>query len=280
MRFRELFYLLGARPRPRTYGYAVTSVELPADGTVAYARWLHPKERAVSFSQGAVDALREFLRPDDVAIDIGAHTGDSTLPIALAVGSGGHVLAVEPNPYVYPVLEKNASLNPGKTRITPLKFAATEKDGDVEMEYSDAGYCNGGMHEGISRWRHGHAFKLRVPGRNLERYLRETHAGELSRLRYIKIDAEGYDATIIRSVATLIAEHRPYLKAEVYKRTSREQRMGLYETLRNLDYHVFRVRGADDYRGDEITPDNVSRWPHYDIFCVPAEETARAGLTR
>ena len=34
---------------------------------------------------------------------IGAHIGDTTLPIALAAGKKGFVLALEPNPYVFHV---------------------------------------------------------------------------------------------------------------------------------------------------------------------------------
>ncbi len=82
-----------------------------------FARWQHPGERPKVVTQQSIDALRAFLREGDVAIDIGAHTGDSTLPIALAVGARGLVLALEPNPYVFKVLEVNAALNPGKTRV-------------------------------------------------------------------------------------------------------------------------------------------------------------------
>jgi FkbM family methyltransferase len=39
-------------------------------------------------------------------IDIGTYTGDTTVPMALAVGKGGIVLGLEPNQYVYKILEK------------------------------------------------------------------------------------------------------------------------------------------------------------------------------
>ena len=49
--------------------------------------------------------------PGDAAIDIGAHTGDTALPVALAVGPQGAVFALEPNPFTYKVLIANAGLN-------------------------------------------------------------------------------------------------------------------------------------------------------------------------
>src|SRR5207302_1825532 len=136
-----------------------------------FARWKHPSETPKTIEQASVDAVRGFLREGDVAIDIGAHTGDSTLPIALAVGREGRVLALEPNPYVFRILDVNASLNPEKTAITPLMFAAMPSDGPFDFEYSDTGFCNGGFHEGVSRWTHGHVHRLTVEGRNLARYL-------------------------------------------------------------------------------------------------------------
>lgn len=55
-------------------------------------------------------------------------------------------------------------------------FAATPESGEYEFEYSDAGFCNGRLHEGISKWRHGHAFNLKVRGENLQSYIAETFA--------------------------------------------------------------------------------------------------------
>ena len=116
MKIRDLTRLLGWRPATRLYGTTVQTFQLATDGEVRYAQWEHPAERPKVIRQEAVDEIRRFVRPGDVAIDIGAHTGDSTLPIALAAGPSGCVLALEPNPYVFPVLEQNAGLNPDKSQ--------------------------------------------------------------------------------------------------------------------------------------------------------------------
>lgn len=269
MRLKEIPYLLGFRPAVRTYGYAVRSFDLPADGRVEFACWLHPGEKEKILQQSVIDELRRFLNPGDVAIDIGAHTGDSSLPIALAVGPTGCVLAFEPNRYVYPVLLKNSELNRDKTNIIPLPFAATPQDGQFEFEYSDAGFCNGGRHEGVSKWRHGHAFKLEVEGRNLEAYLRSHHADLVDRLRYIKVDTEGFDHAVLKSVSSLLETKRPYIRAEVFKRTSRMQRREFLSFLSGLGYVIHHLDDEANYRGLEIGPDDVMRWRHYDIFCEP-----------
>lgn len=268
MKVRDFAHLLGWRPRPRTYGSEVRTFDLALDGPVQYAQWLHPGERPKVIHQEVVEELRRFIRPGDVAIDIGAHTGDSTIPIALAAGPSGRVLALEPNPYVYAVLDRNAGLNAGKTSIIPMNFAATAASGPIEFEYSDAGFCNGGRHEGISRWRHGHAFTLKVQGVNLEHYLEAYLPDLVPRLRFIKVDAEGYDLTVLESLAGLIDRTRPFIRAEVFKLTTAEQRTRLHRFFSARDYDVFRLAGEADYRGERLDAADMTRWAHFDVFGV------------
>lgn len=267
MKARDLVHLIGWKPAPRRYGFEVRAFDLPIDGRIEYAQWLHPGETPKAVRQEVVDHLRTFLGPGDAAIDVGAHTGDSTVPIALAVGPSGRVIALEPNPYVFPVLERNAALNRGKTAIVPLNFAATPDSGGIEFEYSDAGFCNGGRHEGISRWRHGHAFTLRVRGENLAAYLDEHHADLRGRIRYIKVDAEGYDLAVLESIASVIDRERPFVRAEVFKLLDRARREQLFAFFATRGYTVFRIEHEANYRGEVLTAADMARWPHFDVFC-------------
>src|SRR5687768_16756073 len=111
MKLKEFFYLLGLRPESRIYGHTVRAFELPGYGVVEYAQWLHPHETMKTLVIDSIRELAKFLSPGDVTIDIGAHTGDSSIPMALCVGKAGAVLAIEPNPYVFSVLKTNSELN-------------------------------------------------------------------------------------------------------------------------------------------------------------------------
>lgn len=270
MKLKELVYFLGLRPRPQTYGYQIEPCILPIDGQIDYAIWKHPKVRPSGLDQDDINELRTFLKPGDVAIDIGAHTGDSTLPIALAVGHTGCVLAFEPNSYVFPVLEQNARLNTDKTCIIPLMYAATNEDGTYEFEYSDPGFCNGGYFEQISKWRHGHAFKLQVTGKNVQQLLEKDYQELITRIRYIKVDAEGYDYVVLQTLSDLIARNMPFIKTEVYKRTTFEQRLQLFNFLTRFGYRIHRIEDEHHYHGEVITEGRLMAWSHYDIFCMPA----------
>jgi FkbM family methyltransferase len=270
VKLKELPYLLGIRPAPKTYAHEIQRFELSKDGTVEYAQWLHPQETRKEITQASVDELRTFLSPGDVAIDIGAHTGDSTLPIALAVGKQGCVLALEPNRYVFPILKKNSELNPKKTNIIPLMFAATPEDEEVEFRYSDSGYCNGARFEGVSQWSHGHAFKLKVQGRNLVSFLRATYPLLFPRIRYVKIDTEGYEPVVIRSLSSLLSQRKPYLKVEVYRRLSAPERIALHRDLARHGYVIHKIADDGRYCGEILGENDLNRWTHFDIFCVPS----------
>jgi FkbM family methyltransferase len=270
LKLKELPYFLGLQPGPKTYGFKLKRFELPGDGTVQYAQWLHPHETEKEITQSSIDALRKFLSPGDVAIDIGAHTGDSTIPIALAVGKKGSVLALEPNRYVFSVLKKNAELNADKTNIIPLMFAATPEDAEMEFQYSDSGYCNGGRFEGMSKWRHGHAFKLKVQGRNLGSFLRANHPELLPRIRYIKMDTEGYESSVLQSLSELIAERKPFLKVEVYRKLDEAPRRALYRSIAANGYAIHKIADDGNYLGEMLAEEDISKWRHFDVFCVPA----------
>jgi FkbM family methyltransferase len=269
VKLKELPYFLGLRPGPKTYAYEIRTFNLPGDGIVEYAQWLHPHETEKQITQQSVDELRKFLLPGDVALDIGAHTGDSTVPMALAVGKTGCVFALEPNPYVFPVLRKNADLNAAKANIVPLMFAATPEDAEMEFQYSDSGYCNGGRFEGMSKWRHGHPFKLAVQGKNLQSFLNAKHPRLVSKIRYIKIDTEGYESAVLQSLSGLLSQCKPFLKVEVYRKLDDAQRRALHRSIAARGYRIHKISEDGSYRGEILAEQDLSKWRHFDIFCEP-----------
>lgn len=243
------------------------------EGTVQYAQWLHPKESKKEITQMVVNQYKKHVNYGDMVIDIGAHTGDSTLPYALAAGKEGLVLALEPNPYVFEILKINASLSLDKTHIEPLNFAATEEDGEFEFLYSDNGFCNGGNLSVIKNQKHHHEFKLKVLGKNLENYV-ESHFGDhLDKLSLIKVDTEGYDRFVLASLKKLIMKKRPILIAEVLKKLTEEERVSLYNLLaEDLGYKICYLDvSLPDLVGKTITKTDLMDWPNFDIICFPMQ---------
>ena len=260
----------------REYGHAVKRFDLEREGPVDYAQWLHPFEKPKAIRQDDVDGWRRFLRDGDVAIDVGAHTGDTTLPMALACGVRGLVVAVEPNPHVFRVLEANAALNRDRTHILPLNLAATEDDGEFEFHYWDASFGNGGYLSRLHNQRHHHRYPLRVTGRHLERELRARIPDRLDRVTLIKTDAEGYDAAVLRSMRGLIDDVRPVLVCEVHRKLDAGERLALWDEIARDGYHMYRFLGGATPVGDAIHRDGLRRWPHFDVVAIPDAKERRA----
>ncbi len=269
MKIHNFFQLCGFRGKPQRYTYEMRDFNLGKGKVVHYAQWLHPSESKKEITIDMVNSYEDLLKEGDFCIDIGAHSGDSTLPMALVTGKTGCVLALEPNPYVYHVLEKNARSNRHLTNIRTMMAAVAPNEGIMEFEYSDSGFCNGGRHEGISVLKHGHAFKLKVFCVNLVKELYEDFSEFLPRLKFIKVDTEGYDLYVLQSLIDVIKSYRPIVKTEVFKKTDKNYRLKLLTFFQELDYSVNRIENEPVGTGSQLTEDNLEDWKHYDILCLP-----------
>lgn len=269
MKLKEYFYMLGIKPKKKEYHYKIKKFDLPSIGVIEYAQWLHPKEQERFITESHINYLKTIINDGDFCIDIGSYAGDTTVPMAIAAGKKGCVLALEPNKNVFPVLNKNSFLNTDKTNIFPLMVAATGQYEDLNFEYSDSGFCNGGRHKNISKWKHGHAFNLTVTGVNLSDTLYNKFQERLPKLSYIKIDAEGFDLYILKSIKDIIEEYRPSIKAEIFKHVDKSYRDEIHNFFSDRGYTVYKVDNEESYTGEVLNKSDMSNWKHYDIYCTP-----------
>lgn len=252
------------------YGYEIKTFVIDEIGTIDYAQWKHPFEGPKEISKSKIDFYRKFSEKDGFIIDIGAHTGDTTVPMALAVGHNGLVLGIEPNRYVYKILAKNAQLNPKLTHIVPLPFAATAEDGEFNFNYSDASFCNGGFLSEIQNQHHGHVYTLPVIGKNLQSYLYENYFADLKRLQLLKIDAEGYDKEILKTFHRLLKEYKPYILAECYKRLTQPEREELYDVIADYGYTLYYLENFEtDGEKSKIDRSDMMAHKHFEILAIP-----------
>jgi FkbM family methyltransferase len=201
-----------------------------------------------------------------MVIDIGAHTGDTTVPMALCAGKNGIVLGLEPNPSVYKILDQNSKLNKELTRIVPLNFAATDTDGKFTFNYSDASFCNGGFFQKIKNQKHGHKYTLEVAGKNFEKFMDENYAEWLPKLSMIKVDAEGYDKEILKSIINILKAFKPVILSECNKHLLPEERFELYTLLHDIGYKISMV---PNFEVSTLEPlerkEDMLKWKHFDI---------------
>ena len=253
------------------YGTEIHEFDCGRFGLVQYTQWLHPLEGRKSFNEDTLLALPEAVRaPRSLLVDIGAHTGDTTVPLAVAADPSSIVLAFDPNPHVFQPLCENALLNSGSARIFPVNAAVTGEMGHALFHYSDAGFCNGGYASGLDAGvgATGHFTPLRVRTTKLwpwcEPFLSAGYA-----LRYVKVDAEGRDASILSAEHSLLFVHRPLIQCELYPVLSGVERSLLWSVLHNLlGYRVslsWDGPGLDEPDLQRLAQDRVP----VDLCCTP-----------
>ena len=269
MKLKNISQLLGFRKKAKHYPYETVDYNIGEGKTIHYAQWKHPRESKKVMSSELISSYSKYINEGDFCIDIGAHTGDTALPMSAAAGKSGLVLALEPNPYVYHVLEKNARTNTHVGNIKTMLAAATTNKCFIEFEYSDSGFCNGGRHENISSLKHGNFYKLEVFGVNLEDELKSDFKNYLPKLKFIKVDAEGYDLYVLKSIKNILAEYLPIIKIEIFKKTDAQYRLELLSFLTNLGYSAYKTKTDFIEIGEKLTENNLEIGKHFDILCLP-----------
>jgi FkbM family methyltransferase len=255
----------------KEYEFKTVTFRLAEEGPVQYAQWLHPGEFGNEVTQENVNFYKQLIKKGDFIIDVGANEGDTTVPMALAAGNEGTTLAFEPNPHVFKVLQANAAFNKDKTNIVPLNFAATAEDGEYTFGSGDPSYGNGGIVGFTHNKKRNTRYTFQVTGKNLEQYLITRYVQLLPKLTFIKIDAEGYDKEIIKTIPGIIDAYRPYLVTECFGPATEAEKLELFDLLTSKKYHLYRTDFTPLLK-ERISRDTMAVRNTYDILAIPAEK--------
>jgi FkbM family methyltransferase len=243
--FKESFRRKKARRFTREYPAKINVFDLKDEGKIEFANWDNPLVTPKIVSQEMVDFFKKFIKKGDLVIDIGANIGDTTVPMALAAGSSGTTLGFDPNPYVYRILETNASLNREKQNIVPLLYAITVKDEDFYYVSSEASFSNGAISPTKNSVHGKFIFPEKIKGINLLVLLEQRYSERLKQFSFIKIDTEGYDKEIIKSIPDLIEKYKPTIVAESFGDNTPEEKVELYNVIKQHGYEIFYFEDFD-----------------------------------
>lgn len=231
------------------YGTKEINLEV-GNKKINYHRWLHPYqgnwEIDSLFNEKELNNTSKLIKPNSVVLDIGAQTGNMAVAYSLFAKN---VIAFEPNPATFEVLEKNSQLN----HITPYNFACSTIEGDCEFHYSDPGLCNGGyasiLNKGIGVT--GHSLPLDIYTVNIVKFLKEYHLNDINNISFIKIDAEGHDKDILPTLKEIVDINNPIIQTEIYDGLTSDETNQLIKAINDLGYKAYDM----DLCGNDI--DNI-----------------------
>lgn len=210
-----------------------------------------------------------ILRDGDIAIDVGAHVGRHTIPMAKCVFPSGKVVAFEPLPSCRQTLDKELAGQHQELAdlVTIVGDALGNTSGPAEFVVAADALGYSGLRERRYDW----PTRLeRIPVQ-VERL--DDLFLDLPSLRYIKIDAEGGELDILRGGFGCLEKFRPVVGFEfganaigAYQMTPAD----MADFWEAAGYHVYAISGKRLGRREFVQSALIqSSW---DYLAVPAEE--------
>jgi FkbM family methyltransferase len=195
-------------------------------GSLAYALGLYEPE--------AMQSIRRLVNAGDCCIDVGANLGYYTISLANWVGPTGLVVAFEPFPGNFAILEKNVHLNQLQNVILE-RSALSDCNGSLQLIY--------GVEEQFSATPsvggyavEGERVSINVPARRLDDYA----AGLERTPDFIKIDVEGAELAVLEGARRTLAAVGPILLVEIHGWGTDESKKVL-QALSEFHYDTYVV---------------------------------------
>lgn len=207
--------------------------------------------------------VRQWLRPGDQVVDIGANLGTYTLSMAHAVGPTGRVWAFEPTPRVAALLGQSIEAN-RFAHVTLEQSAVTREPGVGRFQLCADPEMNSLLHAEVDP---GEVVEVRTV--TLDQM---AEAWGLRDLALVKIDAEGEESNILAGGARLFARHSPIVLCEVKSEARIDD--ALLEAFSRIGYRPFRLLSETGLLAPFDDPPAAARTYLFNLFFC-SEERAR-----
>ena len=206
--------------------------------------------------------LLSLLTAGDNVVEVGANIGVHTVGLARHIGPHGVVIAVEPQPHIFRVLNANLTLNNIQNVIThAIGCGAMRSEMIVPpVDYGKQAPHNSG---GVSLQNSG-------PGTPVQIVPLDELAESNRPIKLLKVDVEGMEIDVLNGAARLIDRYRPILYLE-NDRLNKRRELIAWVLGRNyrLWWHTPRLFNPDNFFGD---PENIyANIASINMICFPRE---------
>jgi FkbM family methyltransferase len=167
-----------------------------------------------------ITELYERLRKitlDDIVVDIGAYIGDFTLKACSKVGRKGKVIAIEPSPEEYSLLEHNVDSNFFQNCIV-YNIACGYSKINQKMSLSASAPHNPGARSIVNKSGISKSTRFVISLQRLDDVCK--NAG-IVQVDFLKIDAEGYGLEVLKGAEGLL-KRGTYISMEIHLPSERE----------------------------------------------------------
>lgn len=191
---------------------------------IAEGDWFEPE----------MEFWRHWLKPGMTVIDVGANAGVYTFSAAKRVGPDGRVFAIEPFSRCVEYMEVTKQLNQ-LDWVSIYKAAASNRRGTIRLSLASAGELNTVMMDDAQKIAGSFEEVTALPLDDL------IEQEQLSRVDWLKIDAEGHEMQVLQGSDRLLTEFMPGI---LYENLGAETHSNLpvAEYLQAKGYRLFRYQ--------------------------------------
>ena len=171
---------------------------------------------------------------DGTCLDIGANIGNHALFYSTIFKQ---VIAFEPNPIAYKLLEANIL----KNRIANIRICTTALGSKKEKKVLSICHENLGMSSLVQETKTAHpSFNLEIEI-NVGDDLIEEMVDDQSGISFIKLDVEGFEAEALKGLRKTISKYRPIISIELNFASLNKPSEAALNVLADLGYKNFYV---------------------------------------
>lgn len=174
------------------------------------------------------DLFRNLIRPGSISIDIGGHSGDTTVRMA---AFSGLTISFEPQPETFVALQTNAEVNPHLV-IHPYNHGINPFGGDKNDRFCYT--CNGGANDAKTG---GSCFDVTLV--DFTCFMEANYKDTMNDISFIKIDTENFDLDIVQSMKPFLLSVRPTIMVEWYIDNDKPFREKAKALLNEIRYEAF-----------------------------------------
>ena len=222
----------------------------PGDPVVSGALTL----RVYELSEQAFFA--KYLRGDMILVDIGANMGLYTVVSMHHLNADGRIVAFEPFPLTYEILQKNVAANQTDGRACPrvdaFNVAATPESAKLDLRLNPENRADNRTYRGTYQGKVEDWDSLPVEGRPADEVLAELGIQEVN---FVKIDIQGYEQNAISGFRkTLARSQNVILLSEFWPKGLQESGGSATEYLQMLADLGFRLYTLNEKPHGTVTP--------------------------
>ncbi|MEM1275252.1 MAG: FkbM family methyltransferase [Pseudomonadota bacterium] len=202
-----------------------------------------------------MEVLLTLIAPEAIVVEAGANIGSHTIPLARKVGPRGRVIAYEPQPLLFQILNDNIALN----EVSNVEARSSAVGAEQSMGFIDPpDYSVPGNFGGVEVTSQG----TTVPIVSIDDELGETP------VHLIKLDIEGMEGAALDGASRVISRDKPLIYLENNRRSSSAH---LIRQVFDLGYcafwHLPPMFNPNNYFNEkrDFFPSTISA----NMLCVP-----------